>query len=160
MTLTRKAIIISYAVSLPCCLFALVFFAGLPFLAMGEGLLAFILFPLFGKSFAVMFLAFILALAFAGKTIVRDLEKGRGLLTTAFLYSLRVNSSVWGALLLAIIVRYIDPGAFALLILPIAAYFISVIMATPTVGLLVCYLVKGHFEKSQNQIQHQAKEAT
>jgi len=92
--------------------------------------------------FWIDLLVFTAAQAYAGIAVLRDLRRDWPLLKCAFFHALRVNTAV--LFVTAVLLFAINPfsvafwGVFA----SVAAYFALVLVSTPTISLLSCFLVK------------------
>ena len=127
----------------------------LPVILTGEGLFMLA----FGLSYAHATIGFVIAFIFslwvAGKKAFSDLSNGQSLILTSRKYSVNINIYCWLTfIVIAAIDNYLN-GLFNwyILVPPIVLLLICPVLTTFSVGLLVCYIIKGQIPAPNSSYQ-------
>ena len=146
--LQKQSILISYLIGAPVGLFIILLSFSLPVAMTGEGLITIYLIFTFGKAIIGLIISFLISLKFAGQIALKDNEKNKSLLASSFHYSIFVNSIIWIVFLVIYLVDNLSSISLSGIILPVIAFFLSVIVSTFSVSLLICYVIRRRVEMS------------
>lgn len=98
---------------------------------------------IYGKSILGLLISFILALYLGAIAIHRDVLNDKKLIWISFKYSLIINVIIWTTFTITTIVDNLETEEWLVMLLPIPiAFYICVILAPFTIGLLIAYQIK------------------
>ncbi|MCR6640218.1 MAG: hypothetical protein NVV82_14815 [Sporocytophaga sp.] len=141
-SLKRSSIFISYKLGLPATLLGIFFTLWFPVIITNEGLPLMAIISIYGNAILGLIFTLLFALGYAGYKVFQNYPREKSLLISSFKYSLTINLVCWSVFIIISIVDNLEMDILTIIIMPLAGMILCTILATFTVGLLICALIR------------------